>query len=203
MSSSEILSTVTEQEKNQKPSLRKALIFGLVISAVVFILGVVSLSLSSQHKSSQATASLATTSLKVGAVVPTFSLPGVNVPGSVGIPTLSSLVGRPAVLVFFASWCGPCKTEMPKLAAAIAAGDASHALIIGIAAYDHPNATKAFIKSNHVTFSVGNDSSGQVTSGVFGFPAVPETVFVNARGIVTSVHFGATSPAVLRTGLAS
>lgn len=201
MSSSETSSTATESVSPDKPSLAKALVFGLVVSAVVFTIGVVSLLAHGHSNSSTVTTSLETSSVKVGQAVPTFSLPGVNTTSSVGIPTLASLEHKPAVLVFFASWCGPCKAEMPKLATAISGGAAGNATVIGIAAYDHPSAIASFIRNNHISFAVGNDASGQVTSGEFGFPAVPETVFVNAKGDVTSVHFGATSPALLRTGL--
>jgi cytochrome c biogenesis protein CcmG/thiol:disulfide interchange protein DsbE len=146
---------------------------------------------------------MATSSVKVGSDVPRFAIPGVNVSGPVGIPTLASAKGHQSVLVFFASWCGPCKAEMPKLASAISHGAAGTARIIGVAVYDHPASLAAFVTSNHITFPVGNDASGQVAAGEFGFPALPETVFVNASGKVTSIHFGATTPALLKSGLAS
>jgi hypothetical protein len=50
---------------------------------------------------------------------------------------------------------------------------------------------------------VGADDVYAVTSGKFGFSGLPETVFVNDQGIVTEIHFGATTPALLRQGVRS
>jgi len=203
MSSSETSSTATNPRGPAKPSLVKALVFSLVVSAVIFTIGMVTLLLGSRQSSNPQATSLATTSLKVGQAVPSFSLPGVNVDGPVGIANAHATAGRPTILIFFASWCAPCKAEMPKLAAALRAGAAGDARLIGIAAYDHVASISTFIKANGVHFEVGNDASGHVTSGIFGFPAVPETVLIDTTGLVKSVHFGATSTELLRRMLAS
>lgn len=192
-------STNTEQGSPQAGgSSRRALIVAAIIALLVVIIGIVSLLVTHNGTSSN---SLTSSTAQIGQPVPTFSLPNLMGPGTVGVPENGGGNGKAAVLVFFASWCGPCQKEMPSLAAAVNEGAAGKAAVIGIDGADQPAAAIAFVQKNDITFPVGADSLYSVTSGKFGFAGLPETVFVNAKGIVTEIHFGATTPALLRQGV--
>jgi thiol-disulfide isomerase/thioredoxin len=184
-----------EQPARPRGSSLRALLIGATIALLVAVLGVVSLLLGAHHDTSTQSQGNV---LQVGEHVPTFTLPALNRPGTVGVPADGGGDGRGAVLVFFASWCGPCQREMPGLAKAVDEGVAGNAAVIGIDGQDTLAAATAFVKSTGITFPVGRDDVFAVTSGKFGFPGLPYTVFVNPKGIVTAVHPGAATPALIK-----
>lgn len=143
--------------------------------------------------------SAATTSALVGTHVKSFSLGGLN-GGTQYAPWTK---GRASVLIFFASWCGPCQSEMPKVATYVRTHDPSPIEVLGMDANDQRAAAQAMVKKDDVTFPVAFDANGNVTSGVFSFLTVPETVFINAKGVVTRVYFGAIPAKRLAQGIQS
>lgn len=138
------------------------------------------------------------TSKLVGTTAATFSLIGLQ-SGTVHAPWKNH---HAAVLIFFASWCTPCKSEMPKVASYLRHHNEGTIHVIGIDANDERGAAKSFVNKSGVTFPIAFDPDGTVTSGIFNFRTVPETVFVNAKGIITQVYFGAIPKNVLVKGIA-
>jgi len=138
-----------------------------------------------------------TTSALVGTTVNNFSLKTLT-------GTDQAMPWRqhhPGVLIFFASWCTPCQGEMPKVAAYLRTHDLGSVRVIGVDANDKLSAGKSFVRRDGVGFPVVFDASGSVTSGVFGFQTLPETVFVNATGVVTGVYYGAIPAKQLAAGI--
>jgi thiol-disulfide isomerase/thioredoxin len=135
----------------------------------------------------------------VGTHIKSFSLDGLS-SGTEKSPWSS---GHASVLIFFASWCGPCQKEMPKVAAYVAAHDPSPVVVLGMDSNDQRGPAKAFIKKSDVTFPVAFDALGQVASEDFGFQSLPETVFLNKKGVVTDVYVGAIPTKQLRAGIKS
>ncbi len=139
---------------------------------------------------------LPTTKL-VGHQVQSFTLPGLS-GGKVHAPWTE---GHASVLIFFASWCTPCQGEMPKVAEYLRAHDPGPIDVVGIDANDERSAGQAFVKKDGVTFPVAFDANGTVTGGIFGFQELPESVFINAKGVVKRVHFGAIPDRALASGI--
>jgi peroxiredoxin len=137
------------------------------------------------------------TSALVGTHIKSFTLPGLS-GGSEKMPWTSN---HATVLIFFASWCPPCKGEIPTLATYIRTHNLGAVHVVGIDANDKTDAAQAFVKKDDVTFPVAADASGTVTAGTFGFAQLPETVFLNAKGVVQVVHLGATSKKEFVAGL--
>jgi thiol-disulfide isomerase/thioredoxin len=133
----------------------------------------------------------------VGKHVQDFTLDGLG-GGTEGAPWTH---GRASVLVFFASWCVPCRGEIPRVATWVRTHDTGPVEVLGIDANDERAAAQAFVRKDGVTFPVAFDADGTVTSSVFGFAQLPETVFISAKGVVTGVHFGAISNAELARGV--
>jgi cytochrome c biogenesis protein CcmG, thiol:disulfide interchange protein DsbE len=110
--------------------------------------------------------------------------------------TLDDLVGKtPIVLNFWASWCEPCKDEAPafRRAAERFEGDVT---FLGVAILDGPGPAGDFLKEYRIPYRSVVDTRG-VTAKRFGVTGVPETVFIDARGIVAGAYSGALEGAEL------
>ncbi|HUX04670.1 MAG TPA: TlpA disulfide reductase family protein [Acidimicrobiales bacterium] len=172
------------------------------MAIAVILISIVSLATSNRPSASgttgHTTTTLATTAL-VGTTVKPFTMDSLK-GGALSSPWSA---GHPAVLIFFASYCGPCQSEMPKVAAYLRAHNELPVKVMGVDASDQRGAAQSFIAKNGVTFPVGFDPNDSITSGIFKFETIPETVFVSARGTVTKVYFGAIPTAQLAKGIAS
>ena len=130
-----------------------------------------------------------------GDQVPSFSLPRLGAPGTVGVPADGGGGGRPAVLLFFASWCRPCQAEVPRIAATYrhqqqAGSKLAKVALIGVVGSDPTPTALRFLRTSGVTFSSGADRMFTVTEGLFYFTGLPESVFVNGDGTIAAVHYG-------------
>ena len=138
-----------------------------------------------------------------GKPAPHFELPVLGAPagssGKVGLPADGGSGGRPAILLFFASWCPPCQREIPTLASTYRRQHAAHSRlakvsVIGIDANDPTSNALSFVHSSGVTFPVGADVNFAVTQTLFDFIRLPEAVFVQGNGMIAGIHLGPLSP---------
>ncbi len=138
------------------------------------------------------------TNALVGKHVASFSLPGLN-GGTIVAPWKS---GHAAVVIFFASWCGPCKAEMPKVASYLRHHNEGMIQVIGMDSHDTRGPAMSFVQKSGVTFRVAFDPN-LTAATIFNLAAIPDTAFVNAKGIVTKIYMGAIPPSQLAKGIAA
>lgn len=120
----------------------------------------------------------------VGRQLPDASLAPLLFNGS-PIP-LQSLIGKPMVINFFASWCVPCVAEAPQLAELKRRG----ARIVGVAVRDRPDDVANFLTNHGNPYAVaGADPESQVQIAL-GSSGVPESFIVDGRGVIRYQHIG-------------
>ncbi|MFP5376248.1 MAG: TlpA family protein disulfide reductase [Acidimicrobiia bacterium] len=132
----------------------------------------------------------------VGTVAPRFSLEGVRSPADrVELPA-----GSPVVVNFFASWCAPCRDELPLLEGASqrAAGAVA---FVGVDVNDSRSRAAALLDAAGVSFPAGYDPDRAVATD-YRLRGMPTTVFVDASGRVADVAHGRLSAADLDRRLA-
>ncbi len=102
---------------------------------------------------------------------------------------LSDHVGRKAIVLnFFATWCGPCKEEMPELVRFAVKHKDEPFTMIGIDANESEDAVRDFMRYYSVAYPVAIDK-GEAQKA-FGVRAFPTTVFIGADGIVQIYEAG-------------
>jgi thiol-disulfide isomerase/thioredoxin len=113
---------------------------------------------------------------------------------------LGELLGsKPVVLNFYASWCGPCVTEMPAFER-VHRDVSDRVTFIGIAYQDSDEAARATVERTGVTYATYGDS-GQDAVSYFGGISMPTSVFIDAGGKVVDVHSRALDEDALRSAL--
>jgi peroxiredoxin len=116
---------------------------------------------------------------------PDFTLPQLNGESL----TLSQLRGQPAIINFWATWCPPCRSELPALQAAYVA----HKGQIGFVAVDvkeEANTVAGFAQELGLNFPIVVDADGAVSDGSYQIRGLPTTLFIDANGVVVARHVG-------------
>jgi cytochrome c biogenesis protein CcmG/thiol:disulfide interchange protein DsbE len=105
---------------------------------------------------------------------------------------LSDLRGRPVVIAFFASWCHPCEEELPVLER-FQREHAGRLTVIGVSYRDLPSDAVSFVRRLRVTFPALVDEPDAPVAQRYGVRGIPQTLFVDARGVVRGRIYGETS----------
>ena len=115
---------------------------------------------------------------------------------------LSDFFGKPIVLNFWASWCGPCKQEMPDFHEAfLAQGDEIHFLMINATTGRETVETAAdFIAQQEYTFPVFYDTTTEAAM-TYGAYSLPTTFFIDAQGNAVAQAVGSISADILQQGI--
>jgi cytochrome c biogenesis protein CcmG, thiol:disulfide interchange protein DsbE len=127
---------------------------------------------------------LPTNAVKAGDRAPTFHLTTLD-----GHPIdTKTLIGKPYIVTFWGSWCGPCQKEMPTLQKAYAEHNGTLP-IVGVTFEDPASDSRAFVQQHDITFPVAPDD-GIAVASAYGVGGAPTTFFVNRHGVVTDRVFG-------------
>lgn len=116
---------------------------------------------------------------------------------------LSDFFGKPIVLNFWASWCGPCQYEMPDFDAAYKKyGKDIHFIMVNLTdgSSETVKSASSFIKSKGYSFPVYYDTSLQA-SYEYGATSIPITFFIDSRGVVAAYGSGALDAETLERGI--
>lgn len=115
--------------------------------------------------------------------------------------TLSDLRGHVVVLNAWASWCYPCRSEMPGLASVAHATASRGVVFVGIDEQDEAAAARDFVSAQHVPFASLVDSDGRLLAGlkVVSPNAIPSTLVLDRSGGIAARIIGPASPDELAT----
>jgi cytochrome c biogenesis protein CcmG, thiol:disulfide interchange protein DsbE len=127
---------------------------------------------------------------------PGFTVAALGGPGSV---SLSQYQGKPVIVNFWASWCGPCQQETPLLASWYKQEQGRVALV-GLDENDTTAKALAFARAKGVTYTLGFDPQLTVT-GPYNVDALPQTFFLNAQHRIVEHVLGAMTRADLAQGV--
>jgi len=98
--------------------------------------------------------------------------------------------GRPVIINFWATWCGPCRIEMPELQEAFEEGQEAGLAILAVNMEETPEMVSRFFYDDlGLTFTPLLDREGEVTD-LYGVFNLPTTYFVNPEGTIAAVHRG-------------
>ena len=121
---------------------------------------------------------------EVGALAPDFALPALN--GET--VSLEGLKGKPVVLNFWATWCGPCRVEIPYLQEAFTEkGEGISFVAINLR--EKEDKVKRFAYSMGMSFTIAMDLSGKV-GAVYNIRGIPTTFFIDEERVIRHVKVG-------------
>jgi cytochrome c biogenesis protein CcmG/thiol:disulfide interchange protein DsbE len=150
--------------------------------------------------------STTTGELKEPRPAPDFEVALLNGEGTV---SLDELKGKTVVLNFWASWCNPCREEMPALQESWEAHQGDDVVFVGVGAKnDKQKEAEAFAEEFGITYPIGRDTEGGdnlsgATEMAYGVRLYPATFFITPDGMINQIVFGPLQTDDLETYIAN
>ncbi len=127
--------------------------------------------------------------------LPPFDLLGL----AEGSLSTAELHGRPLVINFWATWCAPCREEMPMLQAAWQRyGD--RVTLLGVDVGETPAQVAPFVAELGITFPIALDQDRSVST-TYNVRGLPTTFFVDSDGVIRYIYPGQLNSAIFAEGL--
>lgn len=116
--------------------------------------------------------------------------------------SLNDVRGRIVLVNFWASWCVPCRTEMPAIEAVYQAHARQDFTVLAINVGEDDNTVKQFVDEFHLTFPILLDRD-QTVLQQYQVQALPTSLFIDRAGVIRATSLGGMNRASIEAELAS
>jgi len=117
-------------------------------------------------------------------------MPEIGLPDRAGKPVNAAvLLGKVVIVDFWATWCEPCRQELPQLQKLHQKYGAQGLTIVGVSVDEKSDGLGDFLGKLGISFAVVHDPQHQVT-GRFSPPRMPSSYVIDRGGVVRYVHAG-------------
>lgn len=103
---------------------------------------------------------------------------------------LSDFKGQPVLINFWATWCGPCRIEMPIIDAMYQKYKDEGFVVLAVDVQESITIVQSFVNSMGLTFPILLDLTGEIADGPYRIRAFPTSYFVGRDGEITAAHRG-------------
>ncbi|HMQ34295.1 MAG TPA: TlpA disulfide reductase family protein [Chloroflexaceae bacterium] len=134
----------------------------------------------------------ATPAPEVGRLAPDFTLETAD-GGSV---RLADLRGRVVLVNLWATWCPPCRAEMPAIQAVYERHGPAGLSVLAVNVAEEPATVAAFLREHGLSFAAPLDRDGAV-SHAYRSSALPSSFFIDRRGVIRAIYRGPMSHGVI------
>ena len=117
------------------------------------------------------------------------------------IVNLDDLRGKPVVINFWATWCEPCKAEMPTLQTIYDDYKAKGLHILAVNLGEPSGIVAEWVQALHLNFDILMDRNQQISS-LYWLRGQPSTYVVSPSGVITQIYYGPVDVNALRNALA-
>ncbi len=188
-------------KQNSHPRRRIAIFAGVTLLNLGLLgLLIWAITTPAQHTGPSTSDSSAGDNALVGHAAPDFALTTLTENTTASVLHLSNFKGKPVVLNFWASWCGPCQDEAPFLRSAWQQVQRNGVVFVGVDNNDTAVDGRIFLHKYSIPYANVLDANGS-TAINYGVTANPETFFINRQGIVVAWLPGPLTSATFQSNL--
>lgn len=131
---------------------------------------------------------------RIGTAAPSFTLE--NADGQKA--SLADYRGKTVIINFWATWCPPCKSEMPAINAAAKANP--NVAVLAVDLQEGPLPVRDFVQQMGLSFTPLLDTSGQVTA-LYHVNSLPSSFFIGPDGTIRAINVGAMDQRMIEENL--
>ncbi len=115
--------------------------------------------------------------------------------------SLSDFQGKAVFINFWATWCPPCRAEMPEIESIYQKYRDQDVAVIGVDLFEPEDKVREYVQRGGFSWTFVIDTTGVVTRS-YGISALPTSFFLDSRGIIRAVNIGPMTERLMEAKLA-